>query len=498
MDEKSGWERFFDGHAPVYEENCFTKNTLAEVDFLVETLELAAGARVLDVGCGTGRHAIELARRGFRVTGVDLSAGMLAEARRRASAAGVEVDFLQADATRFTVDVPHDAAICLCEGAFGLLGRGDDPIEQPLAILRRIAAALAPGAPCLFTVLNGYAMARRHGDGDVAAGSFDPLALVERSDVSPGGVPAGIPGGAELRERGFVPTELALLFRTAGLPVEAIWGGTAGSWGRRPVALDEMEIMVLARAGRRADEPQPKLYTDLADWFHLLTAPEEYREEAAFYRSVLESRSPSPPRTLLELGSGGGNNASHLEARFDLTLVDLSPRMLAASERLNPGCEHLQGDMRTVRLGRLFDAVFVQDAISAMQSEEDLARAIETAFVHCRPGGVALFAPDFVRETFRPGCDHGGHDRGGRGLRYLEWFWDPDPRDTTYRAELVYLMRHEDGRVEVERDRFELGLFARADWLRLLAAAGFEPEAIPLPEAREGIGCGLFLGRRPA
>ncbi|MCZ7652481.1 MAG: methyltransferase domain-containing protein [Thermoanaerobaculia bacterium] len=497
MGERSGWEAFFDGHAPIYEENGFTRNTLAEVDFLVEALALAPGARVLDVGCGTGRHAIELARRGFRVTGIDLSAGMLAEARRKAEAVGVEVDFRQADATRFTVDAPHDAAICLCEGAFGLLGRGDDPIEQPLAILRRIAAALAPGAPCLFTVLNGYAMARRHGDADVAAGSFDPLGLAERSDVSPGGIPPGTPGGAELRERGFVPTELVLLFRTAGLAVEAIWGGTAGDWGRRPVALDEMEIMVLARAGAGGEAALPKLYSDRADWFHLLTAPEEYREEAAFYRSLLESRSLTPPRTLLELGSGGGNNASHLKAYFDLTLVDLSPRMLAVSEVLNPECEHLAGDMRTVRLGRRFDAVFVQDAIAHLATEEDLARAIATAFVHCRPGGVALFAPDFVRETFRPGADHGGHDGGGRGLRYLEWFWDPDPGDTTYRTELVYLMRHEDGRVESEHDRFELGLFARADWLRLLAAAGFAPEAIPVPDTGEGPGAELFLCRRP-
>ena len=103
-----------------------------------------------------------------------------------------------------------------------------------------------------------------------------------------------------------------------------------------------------------------------------------------------------PPRTVLELGSGGGNNASHLKARFDMVLVEPSAGMRAVSRALNPECEHIDGDMRTVRLGRQFDAVFVHDAVCYMTTESDLRLAIETAFVHCRPGGVALFAPDFV------------------------------------------------------------------------------------------------------
>ena len=82
MTGKADWEKFFDGHAPVYMDNCFTKNTVNEVDFLVEELRLKPGATILDVGCGTGRHAIELARRGYMVTGVDLSSGMLAEAKK--------------------------------------------------------------------------------------------------------------------------------------------------------------------------------------------------------------------------------------------------------------------------------------------------------------------------------------------------------------------------------------------------------------------------------
>ena len=176
----------------------------------------------------------------------------------------------------------------------------------------------------------------------------------------------------------------------------------------------------------------PRLYNDLASWWPLLSPPEDYAEEAEFYRRLLVEASDPPPRTLLELGSGGGNNASFLKAHFELTLVDRSPGMLAVSRALNPTCEHVEGDMRTVRLGRVFDAVFIHDAVCYMTSEEDLRAAMATVVIHCRPGGVALFAPDAVTETFRPSTDHGGVDGAGRALRYLEWTWDPDPSDTTY------------------------------------------------------------------
>jgi len=218
----------------------------------------------------------------------------------------------------------------------------------------------------------------------------------------------------------------------------------------------------------------PKLYSSLAPWFHLLTAPEDYAEEAETYRRLLADACDRPPRTVLELGSGGGNNASHMKAHFQMTLTDVSPQMLDLSRTINPELEHIQGDMRTLRLGREFDAVFVHDAVVYLTSEEDLAAAIQTAFIHTRPGGAALFAPDHIRENFHPSTDHGGHDGpDGRSLRYLEWTWDPDPADTTYTVDFAYLLREADGTVHVEQDRHIEGLFPRATWLQLLTAAGF-------------------------
>jgi len=241
----------------------------------------------------------------------------------------------------------------------------------------------------------------------------------------------------------------------------------------------------------------PRLYRELAAWWPLLSRPQDYAEEAAFYLRVLRERA-EPLRRVLELGSGGGNNASHLRAHVELTLVEPAAGMRAVSQALNPACEHLAGDMRDVRLGRQFDAVFVHDAVSYLTTAEDVQRAIATAFVHCRPGGTALFCPDHVRDGFAPTTDHGGHDGGSLGLRYLEWTRDPDPTDTTITVDYAFLLREGD-EVRVEHDRHLLGLFARADWLRWIAAAGFTAEAVPFehtgfaPGERE-----VFVGRRPA
>ncbi len=240
-----------------------------------------------------------------------------------------------------------------------------------------------------------------------------------------------------------------------------------------------------------------RFYGELAVWWPLISPPEEYAEEAAYAATVLSSAS-IPVRDVLELGSGGGHNAVHLKARFAMTLVDVSADMLQVSRRLNPECDHHQGDMRTVRLGRTFDAVFVHDAVHYMTSEADLRQAIETAFAHCRPGGVAIFVPDCIAETFEATSDHGGNDDAdGRGVRYLEWAWDPDPDDAWTLTEYAFLLRDADGSVRVVHETHRMGLFSRDVWLRLLADAGFDPDAVAEQTTEDRTPRELFVGHRP-
>jgi hypothetical protein len=148
--------------------------------------------------------------------------------------------------------------------------------------------------------------------------------------------------------------------------------------------------------------------------------------------------------------------------------------------------------MRTLRLGRSFDVVFVHDAIDYMTTLQELGLAIETAYLHCKPGGLALFIPDHVRETFQPSTDHGGRDGEGRALRYLEWTYDPDENDSMCTMEFVYLLREGNGPAQVEHEGHVCGLFPRADWLRLLQEAGFQPDIVHDRYDRD-----LFVARKP-
>jgi SAM-dependent methyltransferase len=215
-----------------------------------------------------------------------------------------------------------------------------------------------------------------------------------------------------------------------------------------------------------------RIYSDLAPWFHLLTHPSDYEQEATYYTRVIEAASDGRARTLLELGSGGGNNASHMKAKFECTLTDLSEEMLALSRTINPECEHVQGDMRTLRLGRTFDAVFVHDAVMYMATEDDLAAVIDTAALHAAPGGVVVLVPDTLRETFVPDVKHGGHDdEDGRSLRYLEWTYDPDPNDTRFEVDFAVILHEQGAPTRVVHDHHVFGLFGRDVWLRLIAKA---------------------------
>jgi SAM-dependent methyltransferase len=245
---------------------------------------------------------------------------------------------------------------------------------------------------------------------------------------------------------------------------------------------------------------RPLLYGELVSWYRLVDPPADHRDEATAYQRMIERAASPRPETLLELGAGAGHNAFHLKRRFHCTLTDLSEPMLALSRELNPECEHVVGDMRTLRLGRTFDAVLVHDAVMYMTTEGDLAAVARTAFAHTRPGGAAVFAPDCVRETFRDETRHGGEDDAGAGegraLRYLEWSWDPDPSDDTFTTEYVFLMRR-GGEVEVVHDRHVEGLFAKAVWVRILTDAGYRVGLAPRPLDDDGAWDDVFVCERP-
>ena len=238
------WQVFFDQYAERYDNEVFTKNTEAEVAFMIEHLTPGEGTAILDIGCGTGRHSVALAQRGYRVTGVDLSSGMLELAAKRAAAAAVEVEWVQSNAVEFARPDAFDTVLCLCEGAICLLTDEDDPLERDMVILRNMATSLRPGGRLMLNVLSATRPLRSTSDEAIREGRFDPLTLTEASDVSE--LLPGEPVTHRLRERSYTAPEIQRMVQMAGLSVQGVYGGTAGNWGLRPIELDEYELMVLA------------------------------------------------------------------------------------------------------------------------------------------------------------------------------------------------------------------------------------------------------------
>lgn len=239
------WTRFFDAHAPHYDENPFTQHTVAEVDFFLSLYALSAGQKILDMGCGTGRHSIELAQRGFQVTGVDISPGMLQVARAKALLLGLNISWVVADASDFESSERFDAAICLCEGGPGLLEAGEDAEVKDISIFKSIAKAVKPNGGFLLTVLNGYSIIRQMKDEHIAEGRFDPSTMRAQYQDQ-----WDLPEGTQLMniyERLFIPPEMKKILGGSGFEVDNVFGGTAGHWARRPLSLDEVEAMYVCR-----------------------------------------------------------------------------------------------------------------------------------------------------------------------------------------------------------------------------------------------------------
>lgn len=231
----------------------------------------------------------------------------------------------------------------------------------------------------------------------------------------------------------------------------------------------------------------PRMYGDLSWTWPLISPPEDYVEESGHFARAIEATARGEVRTLLHLGCGGGHNDHALKERFAVTGVDLSEGMLGNARRLNPELEYIPGDMRTVRLGRTFDAVALFDSACYMRTEEDLGAAFATAFAHCRPGGVFLTYAELTRERFvqNDTSQHSG-SAGDVSVVMFENEFDPDPDDTTIEYATVYLIRR-GVKLTVETDVHIMGLFPYSTWLRLLEGVGFEVEEWVLPEKREGV-----------
>jgi SAM-dependent methyltransferase len=214
----------------------FTKGTQHEVDFLLELLNLSPGSRVLDVGCGPGRHAVMLAQAGMNVTGVDVSRRFLDIAADRARRERVGASFFQVDARQMPFDDEFDAVISICQGAFGLMG-DDDAL-----VLRRMMESARRGAPVVVTALSSLyeaANARSHSTFDVDAGLIH-----ERTNIKD---ESGADHEVDLWTGVFTPRELRLLAIGVGLAPEAVYSVAPGDFARREPDLEHPEFMLVAR-----------------------------------------------------------------------------------------------------------------------------------------------------------------------------------------------------------------------------------------------------------
>ncbi len=240
---------------------------------------------------------------------------------------------------------------------------------------------------------------------------------------------------------------------------------------------------------------QPLIYSEFVAWYPLFDPLAGHQEEALCYREAFLRNIEGKKESLLELGSGAGNNAYYLKSVFHCTLSDISPEILELSKTTNPESTHLVADMRSLKLSKQFDAVLVHDAISYMSRLSDLKAALHSAYIHTRPGGIAIVTPDSYRETFvEQHYVYLGQDEK-RSLKALEWSWDPQPSDDSYQADYVFMLR-ESGRLRTVHDQHTVGLFSQETWLTLLTDLGFQVSWLPRPIG-EGEFDQVLLCRKP-
>lgn len=218
----------------------FTKGTHNEVEFLVDALSLGAGSRLLDAGCGPGRHLRGFAERGVDVVGVDI-----AESFCRIAAEGTpSMPVIVGDVRSLPAGESFDAVISLCQGGFGLLGGPGSAIDADETALRSLAACLRPGGRLALSAFSSYFQVRFQADEEAATFDADAGVVHERTMIKNSD---GVNAPAEMWTTGFTPRELRLMARAAGLEVEGVWSVDPGDYVKRPPDLDHAEFLLVAR-----------------------------------------------------------------------------------------------------------------------------------------------------------------------------------------------------------------------------------------------------------
>ena len=206
-------------------------------------------------------------------------------------------------------------------------------------------------------------------------------------------------------------------------------------------------------------------YNDLAwteDW---LADPAEYEQEVMIYTDLIKRTAVEPPGTLLHLGSGAGRHDRIFKQHFTVTGVDLSLGMLNKARLAHPDIEYIEGDMRTLRLNRQFDAVAIPDSIDYMASADDLQQAMQTAVLHLKTGGVLLVVAK-TAETFQNNNFAYTGEKEGVHVTLLENNYSNPFRPNTYEATFMYLIRQQ-GELTIQTDHHVLGLFSQATWAKV-------------------------------
>jgi len=236
-----------------------------------------------------------------------------------------------------------------------------------------------------------------------------------------------------------------------------------------------------------------KMYDELAYLWPLISPPEHYKHEALIWKNILDEKLKGSKGCVLELGVGGGHNLSHLTDSYEATAVDISPKMLINSRRLNPTVTHFVGDMRTVRLNKKFDAVIIHDAISYLLNEKDIEMTIRTVTAHLRPGGIFVTAPDWLKETF-PGIHTDSHLTKGidTEVALFEYSHDPNPLDTTMETYFTYYIK-EEGILRIEQDKHITGLFSENIWTSAMSKVGFKVEVRAYPVHDDNRNSKIFI-----